>query len=151
MTYYLHPTPGRVRVKIRDVKGSPHKAKRVEKLFESVEGVDSATLNVLTDSLGVNQDADSTGSETIGARTAAPTPRASRVPRPLSMSRPAMIPCVNDGWACCQVLSVARARTKKRNDVVCPTLLSTQRNKIQKGLSASVHSLGRAIVKILLE
>jgi hypothetical protein len=65
MNYYVHHTPGRLRVRIPDVKGNPHKGKRVERLFEDVEGIDNVTLNALTGSVVVNYDTDMTGSEAI--------------------------------------------------------------------------------------
>jgi hypothetical protein len=65
MTYYIHHTPGRLRVRIPDVKGNPHKGKRVEKLFTDVKGIDRINLNALTGSLVVNYDTDMMGSEAI--------------------------------------------------------------------------------------
>jgi hypothetical protein len=65
MTYYVHHTPGRLRVRIPDVKGNTSRAKRVEKLFENVEGIDNVTLNALTGSVVVNYDTDMMGSEAI--------------------------------------------------------------------------------------
>jgi hypothetical protein len=65
MSYYVHHTPGRVRVRIPDIKGNPRKAKRVQELFENVEGIDQVTLNALTGSLVVHYDADRMGSDSV--------------------------------------------------------------------------------------
>ena len=65
MNYYVHHTPGRVRVRIPDIKGDARKGKRVEKLFENVEGIDEVTLNALTGSVVVHYDTDMTGSDAV--------------------------------------------------------------------------------------
>lgn len=65
MSYYVHHTPGRVRVRIPDIKGNPHKGKRVQKLFEDVEGIDKVTLNALTGSVVVHYDTDRMGSDAV--------------------------------------------------------------------------------------
>jgi hypothetical protein len=65
MTYYVHHTPGRLRVRIPSIRGNPRRAKRVQELFENVEGIDQVTLNELTGSLVVHYDADQMGSDAV--------------------------------------------------------------------------------------
>jgi hypothetical protein len=65
MNYYVHHTPGRVRVRIPDIKGNPKRGKRVEKLFDNVEGIDEVTLNALTGSVVVHYDTDMMGSDAV--------------------------------------------------------------------------------------
>lgn len=65
MSYYVHHTPGRVRVRIPHIKGNARKGKRVERLFENVEGIDEVTLNALTGSVVVHYDTDMMGSDSV--------------------------------------------------------------------------------------
>lgn len=65
MTYYVHHTPGRMRVRIPNVKGNPSEARQVEKLFQNVEGIDNVILNALTGSVVVNYDTRRMGSDAI--------------------------------------------------------------------------------------
>jgi copper chaperone CopZ len=45
---YSHVTPGRLRIKIPKVKGSPDTAQQVERDLRNVKGVNSVTANPLT-------------------------------------------------------------------------------------------------------
>jgi copper chaperone CopZ len=45
---YSHVTPGRLRIKIPQVKGSPEIAQEVERILRGVDGVDSVRANPLT-------------------------------------------------------------------------------------------------------
>ena len=45
---YLHVLDGRVRIKLPQVKGAPHRARAVEQLLGGLEGVTSVTANPIT-------------------------------------------------------------------------------------------------------
>ncbi len=53
----LHTTPGRLRVKVADVKGSPARAAQVERRLTLLRGVDQAYANPVTGSVLVLYDA----------------------------------------------------------------------------------------------
>ncbi len=65
MSYYLHETPGRLRIKIPELKRNPDRCRKVQYLTEDLVGVDSVSANVVTGSLVVNFDPNVTRSEEI--------------------------------------------------------------------------------------
>jgi copper chaperone CopZ len=54
MSYYIHDVPGRLRVKSPIIKRNQYAANEVERLLETVDGVDMININLLTGSLLVN-------------------------------------------------------------------------------------------------
>ena len=54
MSYYIHDVPGRLRVKSPIIKRNRNVANEVERLMETVEGVDIININLATGSLLVN-------------------------------------------------------------------------------------------------
>ncbi len=65
MSYYVHSTPGRLRVKIPSVKGSPKFANDVEGILMTIEGIDSTAVNTLTGSVVINYDKKIVSSEAV--------------------------------------------------------------------------------------
>ncbi|MFZ0613734.1 MAG: HMA2 domain-containing protein [Desulfobacterales bacterium] len=61
MNDYLHNVPGRLRVKIPSLKHQHYKARKVESLFESREGIERVQVNPLTGSLTIGYDPEQTG------------------------------------------------------------------------------------------
>jgi len=51
MTYYMHNVPGRLRIKIPQLKKNPTLAPKVQQVAESMLGVLSTQLNLLTGSV----------------------------------------------------------------------------------------------------
>jgi copper chaperone CopZ len=56
MSYYVHEVPGRLRIKIPEVKGNPGLAAEVKCFVTHVSGVASATVNTLTGSVVITYD-----------------------------------------------------------------------------------------------
>ena len=56
MTYLMHETTGRLRIKIPELKKRPTEAERLRSLLTQVEGVRTATVNPITGSLVVTFD-----------------------------------------------------------------------------------------------
>jgi len=54
MSYYIHDIPGRLRVKSPSIKRNRSVADEVERMFESVNGIDTVDVNLVTGSLLVN-------------------------------------------------------------------------------------------------
>ena len=65
MSYYVHNTPGRLRVKIPSIKGSPKFANDVEGILRTIEGIDSTAANTLTGSVVINYDRRIVSSEVV--------------------------------------------------------------------------------------
>ena len=55
---YSHAIPGRLRIKIQQVKGSQETGQRVERILKNLEGVTSVTANPLTGNVLVLFDPD---------------------------------------------------------------------------------------------
>lgn len=53
----IHHIPGRIRIRLPDVKGSPEAARRVESELRALEGVRGAQANPITGSVLVRYDA----------------------------------------------------------------------------------------------
>ena len=64
----LHVLEGRLRLKIREVKGSPEEAMAVESRLRDVEGVHHVTANPLTGSVLVLYDSGLTGVDEISSK-----------------------------------------------------------------------------------
>ena len=58
MSCYFHNVPGRLRVKIPTLTGSPARMKAVENLLASLAGIEHIKTNTLTGSVVVNYDPD---------------------------------------------------------------------------------------------
>lgn len=56
MSYYLHEVPGRLRIKIPEIKGNPALADEVKCFVTNLPGVASATVNTLTGSVVIMHD-----------------------------------------------------------------------------------------------
>lgn len=56
MRYLVHHTPGRLRVKIPDIQGSPRRTKDVCGLLERLEGIESVSANTKTGSIVILYD-----------------------------------------------------------------------------------------------
>jgi copper chaperone CopZ len=65
MRYYCHHVPGRIRVKLTDLKHEPTEAVRVEKLLNGVEGVTDVKVTPLTGSVVVLYDPGRTAHDRI--------------------------------------------------------------------------------------
>jgi len=65
LSCYVHDIPGRLRVKIPSIKGSPNAANHVEQLLKAIEGIDSTAVNTLTGSIVINYDARIVSSEAV--------------------------------------------------------------------------------------
>jgi hypothetical protein len=60
MAYYLHHVPGRIRVKIPNIKHRPYKADRVREMLQEQSGVDRIHVNLSTGSVVVYYDPEMT-------------------------------------------------------------------------------------------
>ena len=56
MGYYLHEIPGRLRVKIPDLKRNPQAARDVQVLLKNLPGIKSISTNTVTGSIIVHYD-----------------------------------------------------------------------------------------------
>lgn len=56
MSYYLHHTPGRLRIRIPQVKHRPYMAKRVQELFGNRHDVSGVEVNTTTGSVKIHYD-----------------------------------------------------------------------------------------------
>ena len=65
MSYYVHNTPGRLRVKIPSIKGSPKFANDIEGILRTIDGIDSTAVNTLTGSIVINYDRKIVSSEAV--------------------------------------------------------------------------------------
>jgi copper chaperone CopZ len=65
LSYYVHNIPGRLRVKIPSIKGSPNAANHVEQLLKAIEGIDSTAVNTVTGSILINYDTRVVSSEAV--------------------------------------------------------------------------------------
>jgi len=65
LSYCVHNIPGRLRVKIPSIKGSPNTANDVEELLKAIDGIDSTAVNTLTGSVVVNYDIRIVDSEVV--------------------------------------------------------------------------------------
>jgi len=58
MSYYLHKVPGRLRVKLPQLRNHPHRSRRVRELLEAQAGVQAVSANELTGSVLIHYDSD---------------------------------------------------------------------------------------------
>lgn len=58
MRYYMHHVPGRLRVKIPQIRYRPHTAQAAIMLLSGIDGVDEVKANTVTGSLVVHYDPD---------------------------------------------------------------------------------------------
>ena len=65
MGYYLHHVPGRIRVKITEIKHRPYKAVKVREMLKSQNGVNRINVNDSTGSVVVYYDPETTTKEQI--------------------------------------------------------------------------------------
>ena len=65
MNYYIHETPGRVRIKIPSIKGKPDRGQEALAVLQSLRGIENATINHLTGSIVINYDPQTTSTEVI--------------------------------------------------------------------------------------
>jgi len=65
MSFYIHDIPGRLRVKTPSLKGNFNAAEELKRILNSIEGIDSTSVNTLTGSVVVNYDTRSVGSARI--------------------------------------------------------------------------------------
>lgn len=65
MRYYCHHVPGRIRVKLPDLKREPTEAGHVEKLLGALTGVTAVKVTPLTGSVVVRYDPDHTAHDRI--------------------------------------------------------------------------------------
>lgn len=65
MRYYVHHVPGRLRIRIPQIKRQAHKARNVSNLLESCGGFDRVDVNVSTGSVTVYYDPETTGHDSI--------------------------------------------------------------------------------------
>lgn len=65
MGYYLHHVPGRIRVKIPEIKYRPYKADKVREILKAQNGVDEINVNLSTGSVVVYYDPETTTKEHI--------------------------------------------------------------------------------------
>lgn len=65
MAYYLHDVPGRLRIKIPELRRNLHLAQELHRLLNSVSGVESTTANAVTGSIIVHYDPEITSSSSI--------------------------------------------------------------------------------------
>lgn len=56
--YYVHTTPGRMRIKIPELKNRPRYGKKIEGLFARRKGIENLTLNPVTGSVVFEYDED---------------------------------------------------------------------------------------------
>jgi copper chaperone CopZ len=65
MAYYLHHVPGRIRVKIPNIKHRPYKADRVREMLQEQSGIDRIHVNLSTGSVVVYYDPEKTSAAQI--------------------------------------------------------------------------------------
>lgn len=65
MRYYVHHVPGRLRIRIPQIKRQAHKARHVTTLLASRGGFDRVEANVSTGSVTVYYDPETTGHASI--------------------------------------------------------------------------------------
>ncbi len=53
MDYYVHHVPGRLRIKIPEIKGTPHRAQEVRDLLMELPGIDTLSVNPITGSIKI--------------------------------------------------------------------------------------------------
>jgi hypothetical protein len=58
MNYYLHHTPGRLRIKIPVIRRKPHQVAKVKALLDDMDGISSLTIKPLTGSVVIYFDPD---------------------------------------------------------------------------------------------
>lgn len=63
--YYLHTTPGRLRIKIPQIKNKPRKGKKIEDLFRNRNGMENVAVNLLTGSVLFEFDEENVDSSDI--------------------------------------------------------------------------------------
>jgi cation transport ATPase len=72
MSCYLHTVPGRLRLKMPALKGSPEMARKIQGAVSEIHGVEATAINTLTGSLLVNYDPAEVSSreilDTLGRR-----------------------------------------------------------------------------------
>ena len=56
MHYLVHHTPGRLRIKIPEIQGSPRRVGQVTELLDGLAGVDSIACNPVTGSIVIHYD-----------------------------------------------------------------------------------------------
>ena len=56
--YYLHTTPGRLRIKIPQIKNKPRKCQKLEDLFTRKNGIESVSIKPITGSMVLEYDED---------------------------------------------------------------------------------------------
>lgn len=67
MVQVVHHVPGRLRIRILRLKGSPGEAARVEAQIDSIRGVSNVAANAVTGSVVIHYDARGTRLEAIAA------------------------------------------------------------------------------------
>ena len=85
----VHALPGRLRVKLADIKRAPAVARKLEERLQREPGVAEAVANPVTGSVLVHYDPRRTSSQTILARLA---PYGLSTPAPSAPSRPTGLP-----------------------------------------------------------
>ena len=65
MRYYMHRIPGRLRIKIPEIKGHPDKAGVIQALLRDVDGIESIRANTITGSVVVKYEPGRSLSERI--------------------------------------------------------------------------------------
>jgi hypothetical protein len=65
MSFYLHDVPGRLRIKIPDLRRNLHLGQELQRLLNSFSGIESTTANTLTGSLVVCYDPEIISSSSI--------------------------------------------------------------------------------------
>ncbi len=65
MRYYMHSVPGRLRIKIPEIKGHTEKARSIQLILKEIEGVESIRANTITGSIVIKYDGDRLPSERI--------------------------------------------------------------------------------------
>jgi copper chaperone CopZ len=65
MDYYVHHVPGRLRVKIPDLKSSPERVDTIQEILGEVNGVGRVSVNPVTGSVLVMYESDLVDSEEI--------------------------------------------------------------------------------------
>jgi copper chaperone CopZ len=68
MQSYCHSVPGRLRIKIPQLRHQPARGERTKRILQGIDGVTSVTFNPLTGSLVVLFDSDRTAAERISGR-----------------------------------------------------------------------------------
>lgn len=68
--YYIHQTPGRLRVRIPGIKGVEAAGEAITKILRDLEGVRLASVNTITGSVIIQHDPDSSSGDDILERLA---------------------------------------------------------------------------------